>query len=690
MKRLLAVLLLATWPASAQVDVTTAPCSMTDGSCSSSGTSVPATCTTAGMVPVFLGSPLALGCDAGISYDATGDKLTTGVIDKGGQVFNVKAYGAVCDGTTDDSTAVQAAITAAAVSGGTVFFPACASKYKITAQLAIPEDGQPSPQQKTIRLTGEGYGASGKWVGANTPGAASILDLQYVGTTGKILTIGDGLLEIDHLQLTDTVDGTTAFVYTTSTTLDVHNVSFIGKRGPTALTLGTVTKGSPTTIASTAHGMTDGALVVIAGGTGNWTGLNGTRAITRVDADSFTVAVDSGAYSGSFAGTVTTLPQQDAIVLGGTTTTYGGRLTTNAFQGYHTTIDQNYFNQIQRAVYARTHANAVRITNNSVWQECGGVAAIELLGYDASNTTSGVYVSGNLIEVGYYVTGISLTQYATANVVIGNGFWDPSTTFAQSYILGTGSTGNTFIGNFGVSSRVPTGVAVTSNNYVAEPGPLTLGPQISGYGSLLSNNLPHDFYTNGAGGTYRPNTFFYSRGTYSAPTSVFATDYLGGIEAWGWSGGTSSYKQAAVLRAIADTGDEGAIGGGWWIGTTSAGSPDYQGSAAYRWSVNGKGGAIRQWQETNYIATESGAANAIAGALVNVAGANVAMTAGLRVVVKLAHTLQAGANTFNLNAGGAVSIKSHNNVANDIAAAYAVGSMVDLMYDGTQWQDMSQ
>lgn len=43
--------------------------------------------------------------------------------DSGGQVFNVKAYGAKVDGVTDDATADQAAITAAEVSGGTVVFP---------------------------------------------------------------------------------------------------------------------------------------------------------------------------------------------------------------------------------------------------------------------------------------------------------------------------------------------------------------------------------------------------------------------------------------------------------------------------------------------------------------------------------------------------------------------------------------
>lgn len=44
-------------------------------------------------------------------------------VDKGNQVFNIKAYGAVVDGTTDDTTAIRAAFTAAAVAGGEVFVP---------------------------------------------------------------------------------------------------------------------------------------------------------------------------------------------------------------------------------------------------------------------------------------------------------------------------------------------------------------------------------------------------------------------------------------------------------------------------------------------------------------------------------------------------------------------------------------
>jgi hypothetical protein len=49
----------------------------------------------------------------------------TGFEDKGGQVFNVKAYGATGNGSTDDTTAINAAVTAAAGvgGGGVVYFP---------------------------------------------------------------------------------------------------------------------------------------------------------------------------------------------------------------------------------------------------------------------------------------------------------------------------------------------------------------------------------------------------------------------------------------------------------------------------------------------------------------------------------------------------------------------------------------
>ena len=52
--------------------------------------------------------------------------------DKGGQVFNVKAYGAVGDGSTDDYTAINSALVAARAAQGTLYFPHGTYKYSTT------------------------------------------------------------------------------------------------------------------------------------------------------------------------------------------------------------------------------------------------------------------------------------------------------------------------------------------------------------------------------------------------------------------------------------------------------------------------------------------------------------------------------------------------------------------------------
>lgn len=100
----------------------------------------------------------------------------------------------------------------------------------------------------------------------------------------------------------------------------------------------------------------------------------------------------------------------------------------------------------------------------------------------------------------------------------------------------------------------------------------------------------------------------------------------------------------------------------------------------------------RNFVHPNFVAA-GGAANAITATLTDSDGANVPLADGLTLLVDLgANTLQAGANTMNLNAGGAVSIVSHYNVANNIGTAYAAQGFVTLVYNQTSsvWMDMSQ
>lgn len=85
----------------------------------------------------------ALGTDVVVTGAASQTKtgiLTVPVQDNAGQVFNVKASGAKGDGSTDDTTAIQAAITAAWASpGGRVFFPP--GNYIVSSMLTVPGAG---------------------------------------------------------------------------------------------------------------------------------------------------------------------------------------------------------------------------------------------------------------------------------------------------------------------------------------------------------------------------------------------------------------------------------------------------------------------------------------------------------------------------------------------------------------------
>lgn len=81
-------------------------------------------------VPYYLGpgtSAIIKG-DSGITTDGLGNlaasSMKAKIQDNGGQVFDVKAYGAKGDGTTDDRAAIALAIAAATTSCGTVYFPA--------------------------------------------------------------------------------------------------------------------------------------------------------------------------------------------------------------------------------------------------------------------------------------------------------------------------------------------------------------------------------------------------------------------------------------------------------------------------------------------------------------------------------------------------------------------------------------
>lgn len=86
-----------------------------------------------------------------------------------------------------------------------------------------------------------------------------------------------------------------------------------------------------------------------------------------------------------------------------------------------------------------------------------------------------------------------------------------------------------------------------------------------------------------------------------------------------------------------------------------------------------------------YPALDAGANNAITASIPGLPQVN-----GVCVSIQLAHTLQAGANTFALNGATAVAIKSHFNTATNLATAYAATGIWSGCYNGTVWLDISE
>jgi parallel beta-helix repeat protein len=113
-----------------------------------------------------------------------------------GDVFNVKSYGAVGDGTTNDATAIQLAVTAAAVSGGTVLFPP--ATYKVNSQLTGAAN---------VRLLG--YGATIDF----SAFADATAFFKVEGTDGTATTLSGNAAEGDTSVSVTSVSGFSAGGY---------------------------------------------------------------------------------------------------------------------------------------------------------------------------------------------------------------------------------------------------------------------------------------------------------------------------------------------------------------------------------------------------------------------------------------------------------------------------------------------
>jgi hypothetical protein len=144
-------------------------------------------------------------------------------------VYNVKAYGAVGDGTTDDTAAIQAAITAAmAAGGGVVFIPE--GVFRCNSQLTFTNDGaSPRAGQAPLAIVGVTTDWSGYLYDPNNRFLqGSVLDLRASTSPAKLYTVGLGLLTIQNIGFVDEGTSTNPFIQTVNTTLKIIDCAFVG------------------------------------------------------------------------------------------------------------------------------------------------------------------------------------------------------------------------------------------------------------------------------------------------------------------------------------------------------------------------------------------------------------------------------------------------------------------------------
>jgi hypothetical protein len=362
----------------------------------------------------------------------------------------------------------------------------------------------------------------------------------------------------------------------------------------------------------------------------------------------------------SVSGKLSTVGTPTITPTGGTASTWAYKIVARASNG---TAAASAAGQTTAGVATLTQAAYNTIT----WVAVTGAVSYDIYRTTAATSPTSTGLIGNVlatatlsfVDYGITADGSTAPTVNTTGVMEATSYFDIAViglAAVQNTVITTAGTAGVVTWTYKVSAVTATG----SENATSSTGSTT-----TGNATLTSVNYNII--------TWKPVPGAVSYNIYRtvAGTTPSTTGLIGNVPATS-SASSLTFNDTAVAISSATIPTTDTTGG--ITGATSFSSA----------------GASTSGIVSNYIATESGANNAIAGALLTNGGTAVPLTAGLQVVVKLAHTLQAGGNTFNLNGGGALAIKSHFNVANDLATAYAATGVITLLYNGTLWLDMSE
>ncbi len=167
-------------------------------------------------------------------YVSRTGKTRAPILDKGGAVFNVEAYGVLPNGADMTSQFLALLDTVKRSGGGEIRFGR--GTFRFNGKVLVPSNPTNATRngRSVVRNVDMLWAGSGSYAtGFSNPDTFSqkgtVIELYYSGDTlGRIDTRGLGRLTIRDIAFRSPVANPTPFILTTNTTLDVQSCSFTG------------------------------------------------------------------------------------------------------------------------------------------------------------------------------------------------------------------------------------------------------------------------------------------------------------------------------------------------------------------------------------------------------------------------------------------------------------------------------
>jgi hypothetical protein len=395
-----------------------------------------------------------------------------------------------CDGSTDDTAALNALDTTVYnAGGGTIVFPS--GTCLIAGHVTLPNNGIANgggyATQVPIHWTCAVADQNGE--GGN-PGSGCILKTTYSGAgTAKIETYGLGKFEIDHIAFYDTGTDSLPFLLTTGTTLNIHDNSFVGNCGGLNCTQDVILLGGFNSVFS---GGTNDPTAAFQG-YNSYIEKNYFQRIRRaVYAKTYAASnhIESN-YFGPGSGSnlvAATLTLTSVANASGGTTTYTGTITGGASNGLATqsVVITGFTNPANNSAVSPAFPSAfnvlsststtITVTNPSGVSETDPATAVttggSILEFDATAQSgagvAGNFISGNRFEITSYAYGAKFLA-ADQNYISGNDFEDATVNTVALWYFDINTTANLVIdmdGNQSIPNEVVDNSANGGSNMV--------------------------------------------------------------------------------------------------------------------------------------------------------------------------------------------------------------------------------